>query len=120
MAAQSKSDRHVLSVSTDGGSKGSSLVDKIKGGSYTDEQFRSLSEHDKKRVQKFREEAKRKKKEKQKVRKEKRKLAKDKSDRDEASGDEDVATEPTASSAITSSAGSQFGSNGTKAKKAKH
>ncbi|KAI2502036.1 hypothetical protein MHU86_12439 [Fragilaria crotonensis] len=120
MAAQSKSERHVSSVSTDGGSKGSSLVDKIKGGSYTDEQFRSLSDQDKKRVQKFREEAKRKKKEKRKVRKEKRKLAKAKSDRDEASGDEDDATEPTASSATTSSAGSQFGSNGTKAKKAKH
>jgi hypothetical protein len=79
-----------------------------------------LSEQDKKRVQKFRDEAKRKKKEKRKVRKEKRKLAKAKSERDEASGDEDDATEPTVSNSTSSSAGSQFGSNGVKAKKAKH
>jgi hypothetical protein len=121
MAAQSKADRHVSSVSTDGGGKGSSLVDRIKGGSYTDEQFRSLSEHDKKRVQKFRDDAKKKKKEKRQGRREKRKLAKAKSARDEDSGEEhEEATEATAN-AKSSSAGSQFGLNGASAnKKAKN
>lgn len=120
MAAQSKSERNVSSVSTDGGGKSnSSLVDKIKGGSYTDEQYRSLSDHDKKRVQKLRDEARNKKKDKRKSRREKSKLAKAKSEREEGSGDED-ATEPTAgTSGTSSSAGSQFGSNGVKNKKAK-
>jgi hypothetical protein len=77
MSAQSKNERNVSSVSTDG--KSSSLFDKIKGGTYTDEQYRSLSDHDKKRVQKLREEARGKKKEKRKSRREKRKLAKAKS-----------------------------------------
>jgi hypothetical protein len=117
MAAQSKNERNVSSVSTDG--KSSSLFDKIKGGTYTDEQYRSLSDHDKKRVQKLREEARSKKKEKRKSRREKRKLAKAKSERDDGSGDEE-ATEPTAGTTGTSSsAGSQFGSNGVKNKKLK-
>jgi hypothetical protein len=122
MASQSKAERHVSSVSTDGGTgKGGSLVDRIKGGTYTDEQYRALSDQDKKRVQKFRDEAKKKKKDKRKGRKEKRKLAKAKSDRDEASGeDDDAATEPTATS-TSSNAGSQFGSNGVnKNKRAKN
>ena len=120
MAAQSKAERHVSLVATEGsGGRGGSLVDRIKGGTYSDEQYRSLSEHDKKRVQKFREEAKKKKRDKRTGRKEKRKLAKAKSDRDEASiGGEDDATEPTTTS-TSSNAGSQFGSNGTKNKKAK-
>jgi hypothetical protein len=66
MAAQSQAERHVSSVATDGGVKGGSLVDKIKGGTYTDEQYRSLSEQEKKRVQKFREEAQKKKRDKRK------------------------------------------------------
>ena len=120
IAAQSKSERHVSSAVTDGGGKGSSLVDKVKqGGTYTDEQYRSLSDHDKKRVQRFREEAKSKKKDKRKGRKEKRKLAKAKSDRDEASGEENDMTESTAIAGSSSNAGSQFGSNGVKNKKAK-
>ena len=117
MAAQSKSERHISSVSMDGGNKGGpSLVDKIKGGTYTDEQFRSLSEQDKKKVQKFREEAKKKKRDKHKSRKEKRKLAKAKSERDEGSED-DKATEPTSTSTPSASAGAQFGSNGAKSAK---
>ena len=115
MAAQSKSERVVSSASTDGGGKSGSLVDRIKGGTYTDEQYRSLSEQDKKRFQKLRDEAKNKKKAKQRVRKDKRKLAKAKSARDEQSGDE----EEEASGAPSSSAGAQFGSNGSKAKKPK-
>jgi hypothetical protein len=43
---QAKAERHIAAVHTGGG--GSSLVDKIKGGSYTDEQFRSLSPEEKK------------------------------------------------------------------------
>ena len=117
MTAQRKNERNVSSVSTDG--KSSSLFDKIKGGTYTDEQYRSLSDHDNKRVQKLREEARGKKKEKRKSRREKCKLAKAKSEREDGSGDEEV-TEPTAgTSGTSSSAGSQFGSNGVKNKKAK-
>ncbi len=56
MLAQTKAERHVSSAATDGGSK-SSLVGKIKGGAYSDEQFRSLSPEDKRRVQKLRNEA---------------------------------------------------------------
>ena len=59
-------------------------------------------------------------KEKQKVREEKRKLAKAKFERDNASGDEDDATEPAATNWTSSSAQSQFASNGAKAKKARH
>ena len=120
IAAQSKSERHVSSVSTDGGAKGgSSLVDKVKGGTYTDEQYRALSEHDKKRIQKFREEAKKKKKDKRKSRNDKRKLAKARSDRDDGSVEEDAGTanESTSSTANSSSAGAQFGSNGAKSNK---
>ena len=119
MAAQSKAERHVSSVSTEGGGgkgSGGSLVDRIKGGTYTDEQYRSLSDQEKKRIQKFRAEAQQKKKDKRKKGKDKRKLAKAKSDRDDASADDDDATEPTASS-TSSNAGSQFGSNGNKAAK---
>jgi hypothetical protein len=120
MAAQSKSERHVSSVVTDGGGgKGGSLVDKIKGGAYTDEQYRSLSEQEKRRIQKYRDEAQKKKRDKRKVRKEKRKLAKAKSGRDDQSAEDDEATEPMTASTSSSNAGSQFGSNGNKNKKQK-
>ena len=119
MAAQTKSERHISSAVTDGGSKGMSLVDRIKGGSYSDEQFRLLSPEEKKRVQKLRDEAKKKKKEKVKDRKNKRKLAKAKSDRDGASGEDDETEQTANSSSAGSNAGAQFGANGNKAKKAK-
>ena len=61
MAAQSKLEQSVSSVLTDGGGKRSLLVDKIKCGSYTYKQFRSLSEHESKHVPKFCNNAKRKK-----------------------------------------------------------
>jgi hypothetical protein len=117
MSAQMKSERQVSSALTDGGSKGqgSSLVDRVKGGAYSDEQFRSLSVEDKKRVQKYRDEAKRKRKAKTKDRKEKRKLAKLKAEKETASDDEP--DKDTASS--SSNAGAQFGANGNKPKKAK-
>ena len=116
MSAQMKSERQVSSALTDGGSKGqgSSLVDRVKGGAYSDEQFRSLSVEDKKRVQKYRDEAKRKRKAKTKDRKEKRKLAKLKAEKEAASDDE-----PDKDTASSSNAGAQFGANGNKPKKAK-
>ena len=78
MSAQMKSERQVSSAATDGGGSrgGSSLVDRIKGGAYSDEQFRALSSEDKRRVQKYREEAKKKKKTKNKDRKEKKEACK--------------------------------------------
>jgi hypothetical protein len=116
MSAQTKSERQVSSAASEGGSRGSSLVDRVKGGAYTDEQFRALSTEDKRRVQKYRDEAKKKKKAKQTNRREKRKLAKlqaAKETTDEA-GDEE-----TASTATSSNAGAQFGANGNKSKKNK-
>lgn len=118
MSAQMKSERQVSSASTDGGNKGKggSLVDRVKGGAYSDEQFRSLSAEDKKRVQKYRDEAKKKRKMKNKDRKEKRKLAKLKAEKETASDDEqDKDSADTASS----NAGAQFGANGNKQKKPK-
>jgi hypothetical protein len=107
LANQSKAERHVAAVITDGGggSGGHSLVDRIKAGSYTDEQFRSLSPDEKKRVQKLRDEAKKRKTNKRKERR-KRKAAKLKSERDETSGTDDDAQ------GAGSNAGAQFGSNG--------
>jgi hypothetical protein len=44
------------------------LVDKIRGGAYSDEQYyKSLSSEDKRRVQKYRDEARKKKKDKRKI-----------------------------------------------------
>jgi flavorubredoxin len=57
---QAKAERHIVAVYTSSGG-GGSLVDKIKGRSYTDEQFQSLSPEEKKQVLKFCEEAKKKK-----------------------------------------------------------
>jgi hypothetical protein len=68
---QAKAERHVVAARTSGGG-GGSLVDKIKGGSYTDEQFQSWSPKEKKRVLKFCEEAKKKKSQKRKVQKKRR------------------------------------------------
>jgi hypothetical protein len=74
MSAQTKSERQVSSAVTDGGGGrgGSSVVDRIKGCAYSDEQFRALSPDDKRRVQKYRDDAKKKKRSKNKDRKEKR------------------------------------------------
>ena len=115
MTAQTKAERHVSSATTDGGGR-SSLVDRIKGGAYSDEQYRSLSPEDKRRVQKLRDEAKKKKKDKAKARKDKRKLAKLKAEKESGSGDDE---NESTSGPPSSSAGSQFGANGNKNKKAK-
>ncbi len=108
MAAQSKSERHISSVATDGGGKGGSLVDKIKGGSYSDEQFRSLSPEEKRRVHKLRDEAtkkeKQKQKQKQKEGKHKCKLAKAKSECDSGSGNEAEPEQPASCSSYNADA----------------
>jgi hypothetical protein len=103
---QAKAEWHISVVHTGGGG-GGSLVNKIKGGSYTDEQFQSLSPEDKKRVLKFREEVKKKKSQKRKAQK-KRRAARLKSERE--GGDEP--TEET----MEASAGAQFGGNGNQKK----
>jgi hypothetical protein len=117
MSAQMKSERQVSSAVSEGGGRGgSSLVDRIKGGAYSDDQFRSLSVEDKRRVQKYRDEAKKKKKVKNKDRKEKRKLAKLRAEKESPSDDDGEKDETPAAS---SSAGAQFGANGNRTKKAK-
>ena len=113
-ANQAKAERHVASVSTDGGG---SLVDKIQGGSYSAEQYHSLSPEEKKRVQKLRDDAKKQKnKDKRKDRK-KRKLAKLKSERESGDGEDNETSESTM--ANSNNAGAQFGSNGNRNKKNK-
>ena len=89
------------------------MVDKIKGGTYTDKQFRSLSPEEKRRVQKLCEEQRKKKKDKRKDRR-KRKAAKLKSEHEDASGEGEATEEP------TSNAGAQFGVNGNRSKKQKN
>jgi hypothetical protein len=103
---QAKAERHIAVVHTRGGG-GSSLVDKIKGRSYTDEQFRSLSPEEKKQVLKLREEVKKKKSEKRKAQK-KRQAARLKSERTEE-GDEPPEETGT-------NTGAQFGSHGNQKK----
>ena len=120
MSAQMKSERQVSSATTadgGGGRGGSALVDRIKGGAYSDEQFRALSSEDKRRVQKYRDEAKKKKKAKNKDRKEKRKLAKLSKAEKEGGTEDEGDGEGNASA--SSSAGAQFGANGNKSKKSK-
>lgn len=115
MSAQTKAERHVSSAVSDGG-RGSSLVDRVKGGAYSDEQYRALSTEDKRRIQKYREEGKKKKKLKTKERREKRKLAKLKAAKENNVSDDE---EEVAGSADANSAGAQFGANGNKSKKSK-
>ena len=114
---QAKLERNVSSTHTDGGgggSGGSSLVDKVKGGTYSDAQWGGLTPAERERVSKYRKEAASKKKGKAKARAKKRKLAKAKSARqkdDDEGSEEEVPTRPQLD------AGAQFGSNGSKKKK---
>jgi hypothetical protein len=119
---QAKLERNVSAARTGNGGggsglEGSALVDKMKGGSYSDAQWGGLSQGQKERVLKYREEAKAKKKGKAKARAKKRKLAKAASARQEAdngSGEDEEEEKP------NSSAGAQFGSHGSgKGKKKK-
>jgi hypothetical protein len=116
-AAQAKSERHIHSVERDGGGEGGNkaLVDKIKGGRYSLEQWKTLSKSDRARVLQFRDGSTgSKKRDKRRAKAHKRRLAKAKSDRDTVEADSE---EETASP--KADAGSQFGSNGNKSKKAK-
>ncbi len=85
-------------------------MDGVKGGAYSDEQFRAL-------VQKYRKEAEKKKKAKNKARKEIRKLVKLSKAEKEKGSDEEAAAE--GNSPVGVSVGAQFGSNGNKSKKSK-
>jgi hypothetical protein len=110
-------ERNVSSTHTDGGgggSGGSSLVDKVKGGTYSDAQWGGLTPAERERVSKYRKEAASKKKGKAKARAKKRKLAKAKSARQK---DDDEGSEEEAPTRPQSDAGAQFGSNGSKKKK---
>jgi len=109
---QAKLERNVSAARTgdnggSGGSEGSALVDKMRGGSYSDAQWGGLSQAQKERILKYREEAKGKKKSKAKARAKKRKLAKAASARQADDGSEEEEEEKP-----KSSAGAQFGSNG--------
>jgi hypothetical protein len=114
LSNQAKAEHHVAFVGTEGGGGGGSLVDRIKGGTYTDKQFHSLSPEEKKRMQKLRHEEKKKKDNKEKCKEHRRrKAARLKSEHEEASGEDDATPEP------TSNAGAQFGSNGNRNKRQK-
>ena len=119
MQQQSKLERHVSSVTKSGGrgagGGGGSLVDKIKGGSYSRKQFNSLTQEEKDRVAKYRAEANKKKRSKKHEKEKKRKLAKAQSEQsDDAEGGDSGDDEPP-----SANAGAQFGSNGNKSKKTK-
>ena len=113
---QAKMERNVSSVRSNGGGggnsnsggSGGSLVDKIKGGSYSNVQWGELTTAEKDRVEEYREEAKEKKKVKAKTRAKKRRLTKAKL---ECKNDSDGA-ENDDSTPSNSNAGLQFGSNG--------
>jgi hypothetical protein len=111
MTQQEKMERNVSSA-TRGGGGGKSLVDKIKGGSYSKEQFESLTKEEKERVAQYREEAQKKKNSRARERAKKRKLAKAQSVRNDDANTGDGEDEPAGANA-----GAQFGSNGNKSKK---
>lgn len=110
---QAKMERNVASTQRiGGGGKGASLLEKIKGGSYSAAQWNVLTESEKDRVEKYRNDAKDKKKVKSKARAQKRKLAKAKSAREAAANGDSGEEEETPPKKTKSSAGAQFGSNG--------
>jgi hypothetical protein len=112
MQTQAKAERHVNGVDTKGRGGGGSLVDRLKSGPYTDEQYASLTPKEKERVKKYRSTMQRKTNKRTKANK--RKLAKAKTDRKdsaEAKVEKDNRTD--------SNAGSQFGANGNRNKRQK-
>jgi hypothetical protein len=121
--AQAKLEFNVSSVKTAGGGgggntsgSGGSLVDKVKGRPYSPSQWQELSQAERDRVLKYRDESKTKKTKKNKAKAQKRWLAKAQSERDNGSdGGDDEESEWT-----TSSASTQFGLNGNRNKKNKH
>ena len=119
---QAKSERNVSSVhrngqggSTGNGSK--ALIDKVKGGNYTNAQWQDFSQAEKERIQSYRKsspEAVNKRKQRNKERNKKRQAAKAKSERDNAS---DQGEDESEDDKTKANAGSQFGSNGSKRNK---
>jgi hypothetical protein len=117
--AQAQLERNVSSVhSNRGGGGEGSIVDQVKGGTYTAAQWRDLSQPERDRVMKYRSTSDQTKKlVKKKARVQKRRAAKAQSERDTTSdGGDDEETART-----SSGAGAQFGSNGnSKSKKSKN
>jgi hypothetical protein len=115
-SVQAKTERNVSSAHRSGGggegSPNGSLVDRIKGGQYSSEQFKSLTKEEKDRVARYREESKKKKSAKKKSKAHKRRLSKATTERDESEDAEGQEEE-------TSGAGAQFGQNGNRNKKSK-
>ena len=60
LSNQAKAEHHIAFVGTEGRGSRGSLVNRIKGGTYTDAQFRSLTSEEKKCVQKLRNEERKK------------------------------------------------------------
>jgi hypothetical protein len=113
---QAKAERNISAVQMNGGgngSAGSALVEKVKGGSYSDAQWAGLSPSDKDRVNKYRETAAQKKKKKNKLRNQKRKLAKTKLARENKANNEEDDDDP---ATPNTGAGGQFGANGNRKK----
>jgi hypothetical protein len=115
-SVQVKTERNVSSAHRNGGggegSPNGSLVDRIKGGQYSSEQFKSLTKEEKDRVARYREESKKKKSAKKKSKAHKRRLSKATTEREESEDAEGQEEE-------TSGAGAQFGQNGNRNKKSK-
>jgi hypothetical protein len=114
--AKSSGERNASSATTrGGGGDNSALINQVKGGQYTDAQFRLFSEEEKDCMARHREEeSKKKKMGKRKASNTKRWLAKAQSERDEAEDAADGNGEE-----IISGNGAQFGANGNRNKKSK-
>jgi hypothetical protein len=111
--AKLSGERNASSATWGGGGDNSALIDRVKGGQYTDGQFCSFSKEEKDCVARYWEESKKKKKKgKRRARNTKRRLAKAQSERNEA---EDAADGDGEES--TSGNGAQFGANGNRNKK---
>jgi hypothetical protein len=122
-SVQAKTERNVSSVLSGGGggrSPNAALIDKIKGGQYLHEQFRSLTKEEKTRVMEYREKAGKGRggKGKKKPNKNKRRLSKTQTDREDPEDEEKEETVEEEKGA-TKGAGAQFGHNGNRNKKAK-
>ena len=88
------------------------MVNKIKGGTYSDKQSCSLNPEENSWFQKLQNEERKKKSDKDKYKEHRRhKAARSKSECKDASGEDNTTQEP------TSNAGAQFGSNGNRNKK---
>jgi hypothetical protein len=118
-AVQAKTERNVSSVHTGGGerSPNAALIDKIKGGQYSSEQFRSLTKEEKDRVARYREKVGKKggKRRGKKQENKKRRASKAESEQVEPDPEE----KPEEDTNADRGAGAQFGGNGNRNKKSK-